>query len=119
MILLGDINISSDSLVEIVRKEDIVNTKSNNVVSFNYDMSLMKYCNENNVSYAVKVTNINELIYSNLLNAKYILVEKDLSCKAQKIADDYMYDSKVIVKINSTNELEWVVSNTIDGAILI
>ena len=50
MILLGDINISSDSLVDIVRKEDIVNTKSNNVVSFNYDMSLMKYCNENNVS---------------------------------------------------------------------
>jgi len=49
----------------------------------------------------------------------HMLVEKDLSCKAQKIADDYMYDSKVIVKINSTNELEWVVSNTIDGAILI
>jgi hypothetical protein len=118
VILLGDKNIKSDTLFNIKVIEDIKNTPSNSIVLFKYNLKLLKYCNENNIAFAVKIDNINELIYSNLLNARYIIVNKNLSKKAQKIADNYMYDSRIIVKIYSTNKLEWVAKNAIDGAIL-
>jgi hypothetical protein len=120
MILLGNVDLSlrSDNLEPIIYIDDIKNTKPNSVVSFDYNHSTILYCNSNNIQYAVYVSCINEIIFSNILNAKYIIVNEDISIKAQKIADDYMYDSKIIVEISSLDQLETVVSNSIDGAIL-
>jgi hypothetical protein len=119
MIFLGDIDLAFESLENINSYDDIVNTKSNSVVLFDYNQKLMNKCIANNINYAVEVSDINQLIFSNTLMAKYILVEESLALKAQKIADDYMYDSKIIVKINNINKLQWVASNVIDGVFIL
>ena len=117
MIILRDKNISNEMLFEIKYINDISNTKSNSTVLFEYDLELMKYCKANEINYAVKVTTIQEAIYSNLLQAKYIIVKKKISKTIQKMADDYMYDSKVIVEIKNIDQLQWVASYAIDGVI--
>jgi hypothetical protein len=118
MILLGKTKFTYEELIWIECYDDILNTKANSTVHFNYNEELMRYCQLNNICYAVYIKTINELIYSNILNAKYIIVKKSMAKQVQEIADNYMYDAKIIVKIKSTNQLEWVVSNTIDGAII-
>ena len=41
----------------------------------------------------------------------------DLSVQIQKIADNYMYDSKNLVIIDSNEEFENITKNEIDGVI--
>ena len=117
MIILGDEIISFEDMCFIKNIEDIKATKANSTIIFNYDKNVLKYCFENEISSAVIVRSIKEAIYCNSLNVKYIISEKKLAKKIQKIADNYMYDSKNIAIIESNNEFEKIVKKEIDGVI--
>lgn len=117
MIILGDEIISFEDMCFIKNIEDIKTTKANSTIIFNYDKNVLKYCFENEISSAVIVRSIKEAIYCNSLNVKYIISEKKLAKKIQKIADNYMYDSKNIAIIESNNEFEKIVKKEIDGVI--
>ena len=56
-------------------------------------------------------------MFSNSLRANYIIAQKDLSKELQKIAENYMYDSKILAIIDSNNEFEEIAKNEIDGII--
>ncbi len=117
MILLGDDVVSYHNLFLIEKIEDIKNTTTNSVVAFSYDIDLMRYCQKNEVEYAVIIADIKEIIYASALDAKYIICQKQHSVQAQKIAENYMFDSKILTIINSSDEISWVAINEIDGAI--
>lgn len=117
MIILGDKNLPYENISFISSIEEIVNTKENSTLLFFYNLELLKYSYENELSSAVIVTSIKDAIYSNNLNAKYIISENDLATQIQKIADNYMYDSKNLVIINSNEEFEQTAKAQIDGAI--
>ena len=97
--------------------EEIKNTKANSTILFYYDDEIILYCYENELPYAVIVTSIKEAIYSNNLNAKYIISQKELSIELQKIADNYIYDSKILAIIDSNEEFEKIAKCEIDGII--
>ena len=65
----------------------------------------------------VYVKSIKEAIYASNFNAKYIICENELAKKLQKIADNYMWDSKILTIIKSSDDLEKVAIEEIDGAI--
>ena len=117
MILIGDKLVPFDNIFNISSIEEIKNTKANSIISFRYNESLLTYCFENELKYAVIVTSIKEAIYANSLDAMYIVCEKELSKDVQKIADNYMFDSKVLAIIKSSEELEEIAQNEIDGII--
>lgn len=117
MIILGDKNLPYENISFVSSIEEIVNTKANSTLLFFYNLELLKYSYENELSSAVIVTSIKDAIYSNNLNAKYIISENDLATQIQKIADNYMYDSKNLVIINSNEEFEQTAKAQIDGAI--
>ena len=117
MILIGDKLVPFDDIFDISSVEDIKNTKANSIISFRYNESLLTYCFENELKYAVIVRSIKEAIYANSLDAMYIICEKELSKDVQKIADNYMFDSKVLAIIQSNEELEEIAKNEIDGII--
>jgi len=52
------------------------------------------------------------------LNTTYILAEKELAKEAQKIADDYMFDAKVLLFDASEDDIEFCALNSIDGIVL-
>ena len=117
MIILGDKNLPYENISFISSIEEIINTKANSTLLFLYDLELLKYSYENELSSAVIVTSIKDAIYSNNLNAKYIISEKHLAIQIQKIADNYMYDSKNLVIIDSNEEFEHIAKDEIDGVI--
>ncbi len=117
MIIIGDKLVPFEEITYIKNLENIKDSKANSIVMFNYDEKTLKYAYENELSSAVIVTSITEAIYCNSLNAKYIISEKHLAIQIQKIADNYMYDSKNLVIIDSNEEFEHIAKDEIDGVI--
>ena len=117
MILIGDDNISYENIERIDSIKDISSTKPQSTALFNFDLEILKHTQVNDINSAVIVNNIREVIYASSLNARYIIVENNLSKIAQKIADNYMFDSKILVIIKDENEIEQSAIDEIDGII--
>ena len=117
MLLLGDKLVPYENIEKIKTFTDIQTSTANTTVSFEYNDETLKYCFENEINSAVIVNSIKEAIYCNALNKKYIISEKNLAKEIQKVAENYMFDSKILAIIESNNELEEVASYEIDGVI--
>lgn len=117
MIIIGDKLVPSTELFKIFNIEDIKNTEANSTLYFLFNYEILKYCFENSLDYAVKIKSLKEAIYANALNAKYIIAEKKLAKKVQKIAENYMFDSKVLAIIETNDEFEDIAKVEIDGVI--
>lgn len=117
MILIGDKLVPFEEIFNIKNIEDIKTTKANSIISFGYNEELMKYSFENDLNSAVIVNSIKESIYANALNAKYIIADKNLAKDIQKVAENYMFDSKVLAIIESNEEIEEIASFEVDGVI--
>ena len=117
MILIGDKMVPFEKFAFISSLEEIENTQANTVLSFRYNETILTYCNTHSLESAVVINSIKEAIYTNCLSAKYIICEKDLAIEVQKIADNYMFDSKVLAIIKSNDELEEIASFEVDGVI--
>ena len=117
MILIGDKLVPFEDIFLIKNIKDIENTKANSTVLFDFNEEILTYCYKNELFCAVVVNSIKEAIYCNSLNVKYIISKKELAKDLQKIADNYMYDSKILAIIDSNEELEQVAKLEIDGII--
>ncbi len=117
MILIGDKLVPFEEIFNISNIEDIKTTKANSTIAFGYNEELIKYSFENDLNSAIIVNSIKESIYANALNAKYIIASKNLAKDIQKIAENYMFDSKVLAIIESNEEIEEIASYEIDGVI--
>lgn len=117
MIIIGHRIIGCDTFTHINSIDEISSTASNSTVVLNYDLNIMDYCFRNNIKYAVKISKISESVFANNLNAKYIIIEQSISKEIQNIAENYMFDSKIIVIINNDDEIDNVANQGIDGVI--
>lgn len=117
MILIGDNLIPHKEFAFIDSILDIEHTVSNSTLIFSYDENLLLYCRKNALSNAVIVTNITESIYCNALNSQYIICDKKLAKNIQKIAENYMFDAKILAIIESKDEIEKIALSEIDGVI--
>lgn len=117
MILIGDKNIPYETLTKVSTIEELVKTKANTMIVFEYTQNLVDYCFKNDLSYAVIIKDLKEAIYANALEAKYIICDKQLAKNIQNTADNYMFDSKVLAVIESNEEFEDITKEQIDGVI--
>jgi hypothetical protein len=117
VIILGDELVPYEEVSSISSIDEIKTTKANSIVSFDFDEKLLKYCFENSLKCLVKVVSIKEAIYCNSLNALYIASHYDMAKKIQKVADNYMFDSKNLCIIKNNNSFEDVAKSEIDGVI--
>lgn len=111
MILIGDENIEYETIEKINSIEQIKSTEPNSTVLYNFDFDILRYTKQNSVCSAVVVKNLLEVIYASTFDVKYIIVKKNIAQEAQKIANNYMLDSKILVVIESNEE---IVENSID-----
>ena len=117
MILIGDPYIPYESITRVDSKEDIAKTEPNTTVVFNMDMELLSYCIDNALHCGVIAKNTLEVIYAHNLGAKYIIVPKEIVKNMQELADNYMFDSKILAIISDTKEIAEVAKQHIDGII--
>ncbi|QOG13196.1 hypothetical protein [Arcobacter sp. FWKO B] len=117
MILIGDEIIPYEAIYKISTVDDIKNTMPNSTVIFEYNSDLMTYCKNNSVKYGVIVSSLKEAVYANALGAKYIISDIKLASKLQKIAQNYMYDARILAVISDDSQIEDIALQEIDGAI--
>ena len=102
--------------------EDIINTPSNSIVfieDLSKNIEIIKHCQRNLVLFTLEVNSIKDAIFANLLGAKYIIVSKELSKELMPIAQNYLFDTQVLVQISGENEIEEMAKVGVDGVILV
>ena len=117
MILIGDNNVECEAIQKIESISDIKSTSPNTTVLYNFDFEMLKYSEQNNIASCVVTKSLQEVIYASSFSVKYIVVEKNISKHAQEIANNYMLDSKILVIIDTNDEIVDHALDEIDGII--
>lgn len=117
MILLGDSLVPFEKTFMIYHKDQIVESEPNATILFNYNREILQYVSANDIAFAPIISNITDAIYANALGAKYIVVKPVLAKEIQNLAENYMFDSKVLAIISDASEIEAIAKDEIDGVI--
>ncbi len=116
--------------------------RQNAVNCFIYDESLIQKAQKAGVKFGILAQNTDEILLANALSAKFILIDgadflnlanpnaknqalkdakisaKKLAKKASKMAEFYLFDSKILLITNSLEKLEKSYKMGVDGVIL-
>jgi hypothetical protein len=118
MIILGHDIIKSEPLYFVKKSEDIINTPPNSIVLFEFseqNLKLCEHCSDEDVSFAIIADVVKDVLFSSSLGASFIICDKKLAPKAQKLADEYMFDAKILLYGSNETDLEWAADLGIDG----
>lgn len=86
---------------------------------FHYDEKIIEKAQKQGLEFAIFAHNENEILLANALQAKFIFIQKpNLAKKASKMAEFYLFDSKILLLVASFNELEKAYKLGVDGVIL-
>ncbi len=120
MLLIGHRFIPSKSFYHIHSIESISNTPASSTIYINFDeknLDIIEHAKLNQISIAIAVTTVSQVIYASSLQADYIVVEESLSKVAQQIANEYLFDAKILALLENEQEIEPFALAGIDGVI--
>jgi hypothetical protein len=120
MLIFGHPWIESNRFVKVFSVEEIGRTQPGDVIllePLNVSIELAKYCREHDLPFAVTVSTNREAIFANALDAAYIIAEHELAITIQKIADEYLFDTRILVLVESEKRIETMARFSIDGVI--
>jgi hypothetical protein len=120
MLLFGHPQILNEKFYHINSIEAIAHTPSNACLLLTYDeevFELIEYARENDLAFAIDVSNLTEAIICENLDAKYLLVNDEIAKRVQTAADTYLFDAKVLVHIKEEEAIEALAEEGIDGAV--
>ncbi len=120
MIFFGHRFIGSEKFYHISGMDSILNTPPSSTLFIDFSEKNLETINHaviNSMPIAISVENITEILYASALGASYIVVEKELAKTAQNLADNYLFDAKILVMIESEDEIEELALLGADGVI--
>ena len=133
MKIFGHKLIQSEIFYNIDKIEDISETPNNSTIytyhhkdNFplqknlkNRDLNIANYCKKNSINYAIRVENIKEALFFNLLNPKYIIIVPQLAIKLVKIAQNYLFDTQILANIKDDSQITEMAEHNVDGVIFL
>ena len=120
MKIFGHEWIESEKFYEVSSLEEIAKTPANSLLllkSLPTSLELAKHCQTNALPYALEISSIEEAVFANLLNARYVVCKKALAKELMPIAQNYLFDTQVLAIINK-NEIEEMAKCGVDGVII-
>lgn len=120
MLLFGHKFIKSKEFFHIFDIDSIENTppSSNIYLEFSEEnLDIIEFLKLNHIVFALYVRTITEVIYAAALDASYIIVNKGLAKSAQNIAQNYLFDAKILAHIDDEDEIEEMALLGLDGVI--
>lgn len=120
MIFFGHRFIESENFYHINSIEAIDNTPPSSTIFLEFseeNLDIITFASQNSVPMALHVRNITELLYASSLGALFIIVEKELAKSAHDIAQNYLFDAKVLVFVTDESEIEELGLFGVDGVI--
>jgi len=122
MIIVGHPWVDSRPFRKVFSKEDIVKSAADEVVLLEPlvdSVELARYCQNSGISYAITVSNLNEAIFANALGAGFMICKEEDALLIQPIAEQYLFDTKVLVLIHEEKEIVKIARSGIDGVIFV
>lgn len=120
MLLFGHKFIESENFYHITDIDAVKNTPPSSTLFLYFkedNLDIIKHLIDNNITFALSVKNINEVIYASSLGARFIILAKELAKSAQNIAECYLFDAKILVNIEDEKEIEEFALLGIDGVL--
>jgi len=120
MLIIGHPWIKSHKFSKVFSIEDIKNSQTDDVVLLEPladSHSFAAYCQQNSIDYAVVVSTLDGAIFANALGARYMICEEEIALTIQPIAQEYLFDTKVLVLIHNEKEISKIARGGIDGVI--
>lgn len=120
MLFFGHRFIESEKFYHIFDIDTVIQTPPASTMYLEFDeknLDIIRYLNTNHINFALHVKNITELVYASSLDAKYCIVDQKLAKTAQKIAESYLFDAKILAHIEDEDEIEEMTLLGIDGVI--
>ena len=121
MIIVGHKWIKSSRFFKVFSLEDIKRSQAGDVLLFEplVDSHLFAaHCQEHDIPYAVAVSSLNDALFANALEAKYIICEEEDALMIQPIGQEYLFDTRVLVLIHTEKEIAKIARAGIDGVIV-
>ncbi|MDA3947393.1 MAG: hypothetical protein PF439_12010 [Helicobacteraceae bacterium] len=120
MLLFGHPYIDFEPFYHIVEINEIERTPANSTLFVHFDESnldIIRHMKNNHLSYAIEAANLSEVILAHNLGANYILVKENLAKSAQNVAENYLFDAKILCRLTNDVDLEEKIIEGIDGVI--
>ena len=120
MIIIGHPWIKGSRFCKVFSIEDIKKSSADEIVLLEPLVDshpYAAYCQEHNIQFAVVTNTLDEALFANALGAKYIICEEDDALMIQPIAQEYLFDTRLLVLIHSEKEISKIARGGIDGVI--
>ncbi len=120
MKIIGHPWIQSERFIRVDSVEAIRKSPASSVLYFEIllaSVDLITYCRNEGLPFAVSVTDIKTAILAHGMGARYLVCGTDIVQKIQNVAQQYLFDTEILIPISSEDEIEVYAAMGIDGAI--
>ncbi len=120
MLIFGHKYIPSQVFYHIRSIDAIVHTPSNSTLLITFkeiNLQLIEHCSKNRISFVLEVESIRDVIFAENLDAWGIVLCSQLAPSAQKIATEYMFDAKILCRVEQDEQIETMAYEGIDGVL--
>lgn len=118
MLLFGHRFIDSERFYHIDDIDAIAHTPPGSLLYLAFskaNLDIIAHLNANALRFGLEAQTLRDVIYANALGASYIIVEEDLANNAQKVAENYLFDAKILCRIDEEEKIEAMAHEGIDG----
>jgi len=120
MLIFGHPWIKATLFRKVFSLEDIKQTPADEIVllePLSDSITLAQYCQAQRIAYALIVNSVTEALFANALGSQYIICQEEDAINIQPLAQEYLFDTKVLMLIGSEKEIEKMAKLSIDGVI--
>jgi hypothetical protein len=120
MLFFGHRFIKNSEFYHIFDIDSIQKTPPSSTIYLEFNeknLDIIEHLQLNKISFALEVQTVNELLYASALGAHYIMLHQKLAKTAQSIAENYLFDAKILVHITKESEIEEMALLGIDGVL--
>lgn len=118
MLIFGHSAITHQKFVYIQSIKQIAKSNNDEIVWFIHkgDFSLIKHCHNNEIAFGVLVESVSDFVLCASFMPAYIIIRHSAQTFMQ-IAQNYLFDCKVLYVIKSEEEIESLAKLGVDGVI--
>ncbi len=120
MLIFGHPHLPSVTLYHIEEPDALLHTPPNSVVFVPCDplhRDLIAQLRRDDVAFALGAASVKDALFAENLGARYIVVEPPLAPSVQKVAETYLFDAKILCRIDDESQIETMAFEGIDGVI--
>jgi len=120
MLIFGHPWIKTPCFIKVFSLKDIKQVPTEEIIllePLSDSIVLAQYCQAEQRNFAVTVNTVTEALFANALGSHYIICQNEDAIRIQPLAQEYLFDTKVLTLIDSENEIQKMAEHSIDGVL--